>query len=163
MLTQDRLKELLHYDPETGAWTWLVSRGGPTRAGAAAGGPRRHKTAFYWHISVDGRSYPSHRLVFLYMTGWFPPDGLEPDHIDRNSLNNVWSNLRLVTRSQNQANTRVYKSNKLGVKGVHRSGSYYRAFISESGKNRSLGYFFRLEDASAAYQRAASRLYGQVG
>lgn len=59
MLTQDTLKALLHYDPDTGVVTWLVDRRRGkgkgyvlTMAGSIAGGP--HPDG-YWQISYEGR------------------------------------------------------------------------------------------------------------
>jgi hypothetical protein len=33
MITAERLREVLHYEPKTGAWTWLVNRGGVSSIG----------------------------------------------------------------------------------------------------------------------------------
>jgi hypothetical protein len=41
-LTIGRLREALHYDPDTGAWTWLVDHPG-IPAGSPAGGIRRRR------------------------------------------------------------------------------------------------------------------------
>jgi hypothetical protein len=73
-LTAERLREALSYNPDTGAWTWLVPTGRRVRAGRidCQGG---------WRIGLDGRYYTGSRLAFLYMTGKWPAHLV--DHIDR--------------------------------------------------------------------------------
>src|SRR4051812_10516942 len=122
MLTQERLKELLSYDPLTGVFLWLEDRGGK-RAGDVAGCEKR----VYTLISVDDQIYRAHHLAWLYMTGEWPDPFV--DHRDLNKHNNIWTNLREATKSQNQANIGLIKSNKSGFKGVSR----YRA-----GESRGL-------------------------
>jgi hypothetical protein len=78
MLTAKRLREVLFYDPDTGAWTWIVRTSSRVRAGSQAGildDGRR------WRIGIDDRHYTGSRLAYLYMTGKWPPHLV--DHIDR--------------------------------------------------------------------------------
>lgn len=158
MITHDRLKELLRYNPATGEFVRLVSLINFVKVGSVAGHiQKRHG---YVRISVDGHSYFAHRLAWLYMTGRFP--ALEIDHKDRNPSNNCWSNLREATHSQNQANTKVYKTNKIGLKGVHLYKGRYRAMLSIAGKNKHIGYFGSSSEASEAYKRVASQVYGEA-
>lgn len=96
------------------------------------------------------------------MTGEWPPQ--EVDHHDNDGWNNRWDNLRLATRSQNQANTRRYKSNSSGKKGVFRNGGEarpWRAQIQKDGKKISLGYFETIEAASEAFAAAATAQHGE--
>lgn len=83
-LTLDRLKELLHYDPETGVFTWLSNRGS-AKVGETAG----RKTDYYVQIKINRRSYMAHRLAWFYMQGTWPKDQI--DHKDLNKANNVFS------------------------------------------------------------------------
>ena len=147
-LTQARLKELLHYDPETGRFTWLVApKFGSVKAGDPAGGTNSQG---YLAIRLSGRLYVAHRLAYLYMTGAFPKDFV--DHIDRDRTNNRWVNLRPATRSQNQANRGLQTNNVSGVRGVswHTARQKWRATGQVLGVAHHIGLFDCLEDAQSA-------------
>ena len=98
MVSAERLRELLHYDPETGIFRWRNWRTGPAKE--TAGRPSQR----YLQIQVDGRRYQAHRLAILYVTGVWPPDVV--DHIDGDGFNNRIANLRSATKSQNLHNRR---------------------------------------------------------
>ena len=111
-LTQARLKEVLHYDPLTGLFTWRVTKGNIT-AGTVAGCPANSEG--YWRITIDSVKYYAHRLAFLYMLGRWPFE--QADHYpDPTTSNNRWANLRDATHGQNTANT--HGESKTGFKGV---------------------------------------------
>jgi hypothetical protein len=92
------------------------------------------------------------------------PDQLA-DHHNRNGLNNRRYNLRPCTRSYNIHNAAVRSHNKLGVKGVHRRAKdgRYKALIRKDKKLHDLGSYATIEEASAAYQRAAAELFEGFG
>ena len=126
-ITQDRLLSLLTYNPDTGKFTWRAKYG--VRSVGFVSGPEGKE---YLRIGIDGKYYQAHLLAWLYMTGEFPPDGIEVDHKDRNGLNNRWDNLRLATYSQNARNSTA--RNKSGVKGVYPTPSgKYQAIIYING------------------------------
>lgn len=157
-LTQERLRALLHYDPETGVFTRVKSVRG-FRAGIEAGA--LHQASGYVYIGVDRHSYRAHRLAWLYMTGEWPADDL--DHINRNRADNRWINLREATRSQNNANARRRCDNTSGVKGVSldRRHNTWRAYIVVDGRQRHLGRFKTVDAAKEAYARAALATFGE--
>jgi hypothetical protein len=115
MLTVERLKELLHYEPETGVFTWLVNKG-PFLAGDIAG--RSVGCKKYPRVGIDGDRYIAARLAWLYMTGEWPKHVI--DHIDRNPLNTRFCNLRDVTQSKNCFNAGKRSHNTTGYQGVYR-------------------------------------------
>ena len=100
MLTAERARELLHYDPETGVFTWRVRVSSRKLAGSVAGG--FFATVRYRRITVDRKTYREHRLAWLYSYGRFPEQDL--DHIDCDPSNNRLANLREADKSQNQWN-----------------------------------------------------------
>lgn len=153
MLTQERVRDLLNYDPETGIFTWR-RRQGQCGAGAIAGS---NDGDGYRRVKVDRRSYRAARLAWFYVTGSWPP--VQIDHADTDSMNDRWSNLRLATASQNRANTCRPVTNSSGIKGVSRHRSKWGARIQK----RWLGTFDSPEKARAAYAAAAAATYGEFG
>ena len=85
------------------------------------------------------------------------------DHTNGNPLDNRKQNLRIVTRSQNIANSRVRDDNTSGYKGVswHKGKAKWVARVSKDNVRHSLGYFTNPEDAAGAYNRAALRFHGE--
>lgn len=161
-LTAERLRELLHYDPDTGVFTRLVaSMAGATRnravarVGDIAGGA---DLKGYVLINVDGRKYRAHRLAWLYVHGVWPPCNI--DHRNGNCGDNHIKNLRAVTQGQNMQNRRrASKNNGCGFLGVSAEGGRFRASIKAAGKKKHLGYFDTPELAHAAYLEAKARLH----
>jgi hypothetical protein len=158
-LTQARLKELLSYDRGTGVFVWLRP---PLRLskliGQVAGCNRGDG---YIRIVIGGYSYAAHRLAWLYVHGVWPAGRL--DHRDTNKSNNQVANLRLVDASRNAANAHPPKNNTSGIKGVSwvKSRSRWQAQITFQNKHINLGHFDRIEDAAAAYAKAANDHFGE--
>jgi HNH endonuclease len=170
-LTADRLRELLHYDPETGNFTWRVRVARRVHVGDVAGSVCRdrlrggHIAHAYRRNTIGGgrhgRRYPAHRLAWLYMTGEWP--GGDLDHIDRNPTNNRWANLRLATNSQNQANTVAWATGTSGFKGVNWKNGAWWARISVRRRRAFLGCFDTPGSAALAYAIAAEKHFGEFG
>jgi hypothetical protein len=154
-LTQDALKEVLSYDPETGVFTWTGKATVKRWIGTAAGSPCKRG---YTYIVLFRVRYLAHRLAWLYMTGKWPNPN--PDHRDCDPGNNRWENLRLATQSQNRANSKKKKPNGL-PKGVAKAGNRFVAHVSRGGKSRHVGSFRAPEEAQAAYIAAAKEAYGE--
>ena len=85
------------------------------------------------------------------------PFGIFVDHIDRNKSNNLKSNLRFASRSENNKNRGPLKGRK--YKGIHKNGDTYQARIAFEGQNFSIGYFKSLMEAVAAYNLFARVLH----
>jgi len=161
-LTQDYLKECLTYDPETGIFTcnerplnhfidlrtckiWNSRFANKDITGVSDQG--------YIRMEIDHKPYKAHRFAFLYMEGYLPEHGV--DHIDRNRLNNKWSNLREVGKRCNAQNCNLSIANKSGVTGVvwnSNRGKWVSRIVINS-KQKHIGSFENFDDAvMARYQ-----------
>ena len=149
--TQERLKELLHYDPETGVFTWRNTGRGRSNANGVAG---TTNAKGYRYICVDSSTHRAHRLAYLYVHGEMP-DGLL-DHKDQDPGNNRIANLRPATKSQNGLNRGPQTNNISGHTGVHwdKGSQKWKAYIYIDGKHRHLGLFTNILDAVAARKEA---------
>ena len=153
-MEQDELKAILLYSKKTGDFTWKERRGSRAAKGSVAGSEHRHRGKKYWRIRLNKKIYYAHRLAWLYVNGEFPE--LEIDHIDGNGLNNSWSNLREVTRTENNRNKRLCNNNTSGVTGVHwfKASKKWQAQIRYEGKSVHLGYFKYKEEAIKVRRQA---------
>ncbi len=95
------LRQVLSYDPETGALTWLVDPGNQLSAGAPAGSQDGRG---YVQVYLSGRHLKAHRLAW-YLHHGTDPGPLQVDHINRDRSDNRICNLRLVDAKGNRANS----------------------------------------------------------
>lgn len=150
------LLRLIHYDPESGCFTWKVNRGRNCKAGMSAGTVRHG----YITITVNQRFYMAHRLAWFYVHGVWPDQ--EVDHRDVCPTNNAIANLRLANRSMNVQNIRTARRTNMssGLLGahLHRCGRWM-ANIGINGKMKYLGLFDTKEEAHEAYLNAKRRLH----
>jgi len=153
---RERVIELLDYDPDTGIFTWKVSKGSQ-RAGTEAGTLNNG----YSIISIDGKNHRAHRLAFLLSHGHLPD---ELDHINGDPSDNRIENLRPATRSENNRNTGKNSKNTSGKKGVSwdKQREKWQANARDSnGKKKHLGRFTTVEAAYVAYNDFAIKLHGE--
>lgn len=162
MITQDGVKEILDFDTTTGALLWRkrdastftsekhCKRWNTCFAGKEAGCV---KFTGYRHISLGGKFYQAHRLVWLHVYGSWPD---KIDHIDGDKSNNRINNLRSVTDAENSRNKPISSANTSGCVGVSfskQSGKWY-AYIKTGGKMQSLGFYADIAAAIAARKSA---------
>lgn len=154
MLTQDFIKSILKYDPQTGVFSWRTDRGS-AKKGDVAG--TKHHPHGYVYIRVNKKNYKAARLVWLYMEGYFPEYCV--DHIDRNRSNDKWTNLRHVTQSCNLKNTSKRSSNTSGIVGVNwdKAKRKWHAQITVDYKNLWIGRFSQKIDAARARWEAEKK------
>jgi hypothetical protein len=158
-VTAERLRAVLDYTPDTGAFVWRVTLSNRSQAGTEAGCicPK----SGYRLIGIDGTIYKASRLAWLYMTDDWPRDVV--DHRNGVRADDRWGNLRAATHAQNLQNRSAQKNNTSGFKGVyfHPQSGRWRARISADGKATSLGLHETPELAHAAYCAAAAQLHGE--
>lgn len=106
------LNSALTYNEVTGKFT-RISNG--KEAGFAYTRGDKKRTDI--RIKVNGVAYLAHRLAWKMVTGE-DPDQMEIDHINGDSTDNRFSNLRLVERVSNCRNMKRRSDNSSGITGV---------------------------------------------
>lgn len=161
MLTAELVRSLFSYDPDTGVFVWRV-RAGKYPAGGEAGYINSLNRRMI-RITLEGKQYHLYasRLAWFYVHGTLPKE--EIDHINGNSTDDRFSNLREATRSQQLQNTKLNVRNTSGFRGVSwvEKRAKFSAEIAANGMRRRLGYFDAPEEAAAAYAAAAAELHGE--
>lgn len=156
MITQETLKDLLDYNPETGIFKHIKARRGVTQGSIA--GTLCHTN--YINISANGKIYQAHRLAWLYVYGEWPSKYI--DHINGNGSDNRIANLRLATINENQFNKKLAKNNTSGVKGItwDKSKGKWKAYIGLNNKLINLGYYDTIEMAKDKLYQARIQYHG---
>ena len=80
-LTHSFLQEVLNYNPDTGIWTWCISRQGGVKSGDIAGCLLKKSNRRI--IRLLGRNLYSSVLVWFYMTGEWPSYDLDQINRDK--------------------------------------------------------------------------------
>lgn len=156
MITQERLKHLISFDPESGIFRWIRPTHPRIKKNSIAG--CKHNKTGYILIYIDGKQYYAHRLVFLYLKGSVPKD--QVDHINGIYSDNRYENLRPATNQENGMNRKIGSNNKNGILGVYwiKSRQKFLAGIKVDGKQRTIGWFGNLFDACCARKSAENNL-----
>lgn len=157
-ISQDYLKSLISYDPETGRMTWLVAKSSSVRPGQEIRGFMQRG---YRRVMIDGHRYRAHDIAWLYVTGAFPVDIL--DHRDCNPDNLRFENLREATQLQNCHNWPMKSNNTSGFKGVnyHKGSGKWHARVGHNWKRIFVGEFETPEEANAAACAMRASLHGE--
>lgn len=155
VLTQEILKSLLGYDPDTGVFRWKIKANSTLKPGAIAG---CRCPQGYWVIRVFGKNMKAHRLAWLYVYGYLPK---RIDHIDRNRSNNAIANLRTVTAAQNSANRAARSANQSGYVGVYwnKLAKKWQARVFIKGKTHYIGIFDSADEAARLRAEYVRKMY----
>lgn len=156
LITQEFVRECFNYNPETGILTRAKRTSNRVNVGDFAG--YKNKSG-YLMVQVGGVLCSVHRVVWLYVHGYWPNGHV--DHINRNTTDNRLSNLRVLTPSENQHNSRMPKNNTSGFIGVNWNADMrkWTAKICLNRKQTYLGSYSRIEDAAQAYKHASMQLH----
>lgn len=149
-LTQEQANKIFLYNESTGQLTAKVNRRGRLK-GAVVGS--LSKSTGYIELSISGKSYLAHRVIWLMKRGYYPE---QIDHINHIRHDNSWSNLREVNNRINHLNTSLSKNTDTGFNGVSymKSKSKYRAYIMINKKHIHLGLFADINEAISARKQA---------
>ena len=162
MMDAAKVRRFLDYDPGTGTMVWLnVSPYHREKNGMLAGGVVPNQSGKFYHtISLNGRKYKRSRLAFAWMTGAWPTHQI--DHINGDSTDDRWANLREATATQNAWNHRKRSKASHLPMGVRSNPSgRFSARIAVNKRMVQIGTFDTAAEASEAYAAARRQYYGQ--
>lgn len=158
------LRNLFSYNPQTGIFLWVkvpyyIRR---VKVGDEVGGQivKGYKT-----VSLNGHKKPLTHAIWCYMTGKYPEEGFYIDHKDRNPLNNIWGNLRLVTPQENSSNQsdrkKTLRALLRGVERVKEAERYYARCMFKGKKYTCPHIRDTQEEAHQDYVELHKKLHGQ--
>jgi hypothetical protein len=109
------------------------------------------------------KTFRVHQLVAVAFLNHTPDKhkGLVIDHIDGNKLNNITTNLQLITNKKNTSKDRKNKTSKYTGVSWHKQSDKWLAQFRENGSVKYLGIFETEEDARDAYNASQERMYSE--
>lgn len=124
-----------------------------------ASGPHNNRGLMY---AVSGDYGGPYGTIWLHRVVTNCPNGLEPDHLNGDGLDNRKENLRVVTHAKNIARAKEIEPirSSTGYRGVfpHPKAATFEAKIGKV----NLGWFRSAETAARAYDAAAIKKYGRT-
>lgn len=152
-ITQEYIKSILTYNPNTGKFIWRRKKWGHKGKEAGYINPNGYRV-----IMIDNKNYGASRLAWLFHYGEFSKKQI--DHINHNRSDNRIENLREVTNQQNQMN-RTFTGNTTGFIGVYwdKNRKKYAPKIKVNQKVINLGRYDSIEEA-IAMRLCAESVYG---
>ena len=157
MLTQAKVKEYLKYED---GHLWWKKKSHPMSRVTMGNRAGKHTPKGYIVVTLLGRNYLEHRLIWLYHCGEWPEDQL--DHINGVRDDNRIENLRQVTNQQNQFNKKSANGSSSQYKGVYwnKNSGKWHSRCQTRGSNKHLGFFDCELEAAKAYDDYAKSLHG---
>lgn len=155
-LTHAALLAKLHYDPDTGVFTFRTHHA-LWKIGCVAGYINKQG---YRCINIGQHRYLAHRLAWFYVHGHWPYDQI--DHINGLRADNRIVNLRDVLPAVNQQNSKgPRKNNTTGFLGVSKLPrcEVFLAQISENSRSKPISYHRTPEAAHEAYVQEKRRIH----
>lgn len=153
MITHEKVKEIFEY--KDGHLYWKIRHGAHGQIGKRVG---YLNSKGYFQTKVNNKTYLIHRLIYLWHYKNLPKI---LDHIDCNKANNLISNLREATVSQNLFNVVLWKSNKSGYKNVqwNKKSNKWRVRLIVKGKDHDFGYYDDVELAGLVAEEARNLMH----
>lgn len=152
VLTQQKLKQLLHYDPDTGFFTRTKGAYKGNIAGSLING--YVSVGVKDQVQKGGKTtyHLAHRLAWLYMTNTLPNQPI--DHLNGIRSDNRWENLQAKSQSENLLGYQRPRLTLSGVRGVYwcAKAKAWTASHSKQGKATYLGMFNTVADAEIALE-----------
>ena len=123
-------------------------------------GKAKKEQLYYFRSRIWIDKYQDYKDVFLhrFLLGCTHGDGNVVDHKNHNTLDCRKENLRICTPAQNVQNSRMYRTNKIGYKGIKKApttGHWSARIQTPEGQRIMLGTYETADDAAKAYDRAA--------
>lgn len=168
-LTQEIIRELIDYDPETGDcfWKfrdrkWFKSDGVWKSWNSSFSGKKTGSLNIrdgYIQLYILNIKCRLHRIIWLYVYGEWPKNMI--DHINRIKSDNRLINLREATNTENGQNREKQKNNTSGYKGVswNKQAKKWETKIMINSKHKHLGLFENKEDAYIKYNNVRNELH----
>lgn len=145
MLTQEQIKNLFDYDAATGKLSWKDKKEQLAGTKLING---------YRQVSVNGKRYLSHHLIWLIFHGELPK---QLDHVNRNKSDNRIENLRECNSVENMQNRKSLVNTSSCYKGVriNKQTSNWRAVFTINGISNYLGEYCSEINAALAHDKCA--------
>lgn len=153
MITANNVHDLFCY--MEGRLFWAIRPANRVQIGDEVGNDHH---SGYRQFEYKGKTYQTHRVIFLMYHGYMPD---YVDHRDRNRGNNLIDNLRDITNSENRINSEETWASST-VRGVSIRGDKYESRITKDGTTHQLGTFCTVDEAAKAYKQARQEMFPDI-